>query len=95
MLLVVCDRPPTYVQEAPIISESKSVTNFRPSAFTRITAMLSLTRRLTPSVLWMRRLATGPASPPRQLSEGEQAIHTKLTDRFAPSELLVQDVSGE
>ncbi|KIM83872.1 hypothetical protein PILCRDRAFT_26461, partial [Piloderma croceum F 1598] len=32
---------------------------------------------------------------PRELSEGEQIIHNKLTDRFTPSELLVQDVSGD
>jgi len=60
--------------------------------------MLSLTRRLAPSVLQVRRFTTGPpppATPPaRELSEGEQTIHVKLTDRFAPSELLVQDVSG-
>ncbi|KAI0247499.1 bola protein, partial [Lactifluus subvellereus] len=28
------------------------------------------------------------------LDEGEQAIHDKLSARFQPSELLVQDVSG-
>ncbi|KII95939.1 hypothetical protein PLICRDRAFT_48865 [Plicaturopsis crispa FD-325 SS-3] len=28
------------------------------------------------------------------LTEGEQAIAAKLKDKFAPSELLVQDVSG-
>jgi len=60
--------------------------------------MLSLTRRLAPSVLQVRRLTAGPpppvTPPPRELSEGEQTICAKLTDRFAPSELLVQDVSG-
>ena len=60
--------------------------------------MLSLTRRLAPSVLQIRRFATAPpppaTPPPRNLSEGEQVIHSKLTDRFSPSELLVQDVSG-
>jgi len=49
-------------------------------------------------VLQFRRFSTGPppsaAPSPRELSEGEQTIHAKLTNRFTPSELLVQDVSG-
>ncbi|KAF9468899.1 bola protein [Collybia nuda] len=32
-------------------------------------------------------------APPVQL-EGEKLIHAKLTDRFSPSQLQVQDVSG-
>jgi hypothetical protein len=28
------------------------------------------------------------------MSEGERAIYAKLTERFTPSELSVQDVSG-
>jgi hypothetical protein len=34
------------------------------------------------------------ASAPSKLDEGEQAIYDKLSERFQPSELLVQDVSG-
>ncbi|KAH9950077.1 bola-like protein [Amylocystis lapponica] len=33
-------------------------------------------------------------APSEQLSEGEKAIHNKLMERFSPSELKVQDVSG-
>ncbi|PSS36881.1 hypothetical protein PHLCEN_2v1309 [Hermanssonia centrifuga] len=32
--------------------------------------------------------------PPPGLDEGEQNIFRKLTDRFSPKELAVQDVSG-
>lgn len=31
---------------------------------------------------------------PSGLSEGEANIHKKLTDKFSPKELAVQDVSG-
>ncbi|ETW84476.1 hypothetical protein HETIRDRAFT_17930, partial [Heterobasidion irregulare TC 32-1] len=34
------------------------------------------------------------SSPPPNLDSGEQVIYHKLTERFKPSELLVQDVSG-
>jgi hypothetical protein len=34
------------------------------------------------------------SSSPSKLDEGEQAIYDKLSERFQPSELLVQDVSG-
>jgi stress-induced morphogen len=55
-------------------------------------------RRLLPSVFNTQRFSTSalrlttPTSPP--LSEGEHAIRAKLTDRFSPSQLRVQDVSG-
>ncbi|KAI0052556.1 bola-like protein [Auriscalpium vulgare] len=38
--------------------------------------------------------ARTPLVPPSQLDDGERSIFTKLADRFQPSELLVQDVSG-
>jgi hypothetical protein len=34
------------------------------------------------------------SSSSSKLDEGEQAIYDKLSERFQPSELLVQDVSG-
>ncbi|KAF9263673.1 bola-like protein [Marasmius fiardii PR-910] len=33
-------------------------------------------------------------SPPSKLSDGEQNIYAKLTEKFSPSQLQVQDVSG-
>uniref|UniRef100_A0A8H7Y1J3 Bola-like protein n=1 Tax=Psilocybe cubensis TaxID=181762 RepID=A0A8H7Y1J3_PSICU len=63
-------------------------------------------RLLSPQVLSIRRSwlsttatwssatsATASTAPPG-LSEGEQVIHEKLTAKFAPSQLQVQDVSG-
>ncbi|TDL29778.1 bola-like protein [Rickenella mellea] len=37
--------------------------------------------------------ANAPATPP-QMDDGERAIHAKLAERFKPSQLQVQDVSG-
>ncbi|KZT74596.1 bola-like protein [Daedalea quercina L-15889] len=34
------------------------------------------------------------AAPPSGLSEGERTIFQKLTEKFSPAELEVQDVSG-
>jgi hypothetical protein len=53
--------------------------------------MFATRRRLA---LQARRLSSRPAPAPRELSAGERVIHSKLTERFTPSELLVQDVSG-
>ncbi|KAF9008786.1 bola protein, partial [Cyathus striatus] len=33
-------------------------------------------------------------SPPDSLSEGELSIYSKLSSKFAPSQLQVQDISG-
>ncbi|KIJ70429.1 hypothetical protein HYDPIDRAFT_77657 [Hydnomerulius pinastri MD-312] len=55
--------------------------------------MLSFTRRLVASrsgPLGLRALST----PPSQSTDAEQVIISKLTERFSPSELAVQDVSG-
>lgn len=63
--------------------------------------MLAFVRRLVPPVRNLRSLSV--AAPRRQdtvapsevkLLEGEKEIHAKLTERFAPSQLEVQDVSG-
>ncbi|EIM88169.1 bola-like protein [Stereum hirsutum FP-91666 SS1] len=62
-----------------------------------------LSRRASTSVLWSRPLhssawrssAAATSLPlPTGLDDGEKAIFQKLTERFNPSELLVQDVSG-
>ena len=45
-----------------------------------------------PSVAALRRAYTLP--PPSGLDEGERNIYTKLAERFAPTSLLVQDISG-
>jgi hypothetical protein len=59
--------------------------------------MFSIARRLVPTALGARRFThTAPrlADTPTAVLEGEKLIHAKLTDRFAPSQLQVQDVSG-
>ena len=53
--------------------------------------MLVVLRRLTPSIRHIRYLSN---QAPPSLTEGEQSIAVKLNDKFAPSELIVQDVSG-
>jgi BolA-like protein 3 len=62
--------------------------------------MLStLVRRVAPSLPRSRPYAAAAytqaaASSASKLNEGEQAIYDKLSKRFQPSELIVQDVSG-
>jgi len=41
-----------------------------------------------------QRNAKASDGPPSNLSEGEQNIYTKLTAKFTPSRVQVQDVSG-
>ena len=41
-----------------------------------------------------RLIRTFAAAPPPELSEGERTIYQKLTEKFSPAELQVQDVSG-
>lgn len=52
--------------------------------------LLSLTRRLFPAARQLRVYST--ALPP--LEDREKSIHAKLTEKFSPSQLDVQDVSG-
>ncbi|KAI0069134.1 bola-like protein [Artomyces pyxidatus] len=60
--------------------------------------MFSCITRRAPRALLQARSYTAATRPtldaPSQLDEGERAIFRKLADRFQPSELLVQDVSG-
>jgi stress-induced morphogen len=62
--------------------------------------MFSLTRRLLPTVHSARAFSAtacsrnAPASSQPELLEGEQLITQKLVEKFAPSQLQVQDVSG-
>lgn len=64
--------------------------------------MLAFPRRLLPALAPIRafsvasswQAASAKPSPTSGLSEGELAIHDKLTAKFAPSQLQVQDVSG-
>ncbi|KAG1902973.1 bola-like protein [Suillus fuscotomentosus] len=56
--------------------------------------MLTLRRGLAASRAF-RRFSTKPhLIPPANLTEGEKLIYDKLTDKFLPSELDVQDISG-
>ena len=59
--------------------------------------MLSLTRRFPGILLTPRRLysASYTSTPPNpQQTSGERTIIDKLTAKFSPSQLQVQDVSG-
>ena len=64
--------------------------------------MLSFTRRLfiTPRAVGTfttaatRRNVEASNGPPSNLSEGEQNIYAKLSEKFTPSQLEVQNVSG-
>ncbi|KAF8076078.1 bola protein [Lyophyllum atratum] len=65
--------------------------------------MLSLTRRLLPSVratplrtftVSAARRTAADAPAPAPAHRGEELIVAKLTEKFAPSQLKVQDVSG-
>ncbi|CAA7260254.1 unnamed protein product [Cyclocybe aegerita] len=57
---------------------------------TRLLRLPVARRAFSASSLW--RIAAD--APPPGLSEGEQHIYAKLTEKFAPSQLQVQDVSG-
>jgi len=62
--------------------------------------MLALSRRVFPALTTTRSFSStafwsnAGTSVPSGLSEGEQHIYEKLTGKFAPSQLQVQDVSG-
>ncbi|KAF9569395.1 bola-like protein [Agrocybe pediades] len=50
-------------------------------------------RSLSTSSTWLSAAPKSSSATPG-LSEGEQLIHDKLTEKFQPSQLQVQDVSG-
>ncbi|KAJ7095092.1 bola-like protein [Mycena belliarum] len=53
------------------------------------------TRRWLPAALQLRRLSVAaPLSPLGTALPKERIIHNKLTERFSPSELQIEDVSG-
>ena len=64
--------------------------------------MLQLSRQLfriprtvgTFTTTAVQRNANASNGPPSNLSEGEQKIYDKLTAKFTPSYVQVQDVSG-
>lgn len=57
--------------------------------------MLAFTRRLLPLSRQLRSYsAAGAPNAAPALLDGEQNIHAKLMEKFAPSQLQVQDVSG-
>jgi len=64
--------------------------------------MLAFRRLLFPSARsfssssrWTYAATNSSSAAAPALSEGEQLIHDKLAAKFAPSQLQVQDVSGE
>ena len=54
----------------------------------------AIVRRAVQPSLRLTRPYSVASSPSSKLDKGEQAIYDKLSERFQPSELLVQDVSG-
>ncbi|KAG0230275.1 hypothetical protein BGW42_001073 [Actinomortierella wolfii] len=65
-------------------------TAFKPTTF----ATSSSASLLRPTV-WVRFNSTVvPAEPPASLNQGEKHLYKKLFERFQPSKLVVQDISG-
>lgn len=58
-----------------------------------LTHSLRLSRRNVTGLISLTRYSSSPAAPETS-TEGEEAIMQKLTKRFSPSQLKVQDVSG-
>lgn len=59
---------------------------------------LALTRRIARPQLAARLPAVArwySSAQTKFLTDGERVIHEKLTEKFKPSELVVEDVSGE
>lgn len=56
--------------------------------------MLAFTRRLLPLSRQLRPYSAAAPNAAPALLDGEQNIHAKLMEKFAPSQLQVQDVSG-
>lgn len=75
-------------------SSNASTNNRRADCHTQ--TMFSLTQRFLPTILPVRRFSVtaSVSNVTLNLTEGEQSIHAKLTEKFSPSALQVQDVSG-
>ncbi|KAF8738166.1 hypothetical protein AX14_011584 [Amanita brunnescens Koide BX004] len=58
-----------------------------------LTHSLRVSRRNVTGLISLTRYSSSPAAPETS-TEGEEAIMQKLTKRFSPSQLKVQDVSG-
>ncbi|KAJ8086342.1 hypothetical protein PM082_005165 [Marasmius tenuissimus] len=58
------------------------------------TVRRSLSSRIPQARSFTRSAIAFNQPPPSGLSEGEQHIYSKLTEKFSPSQLQVQDVSG-
>jgi len=57
--------------------------------------MQSLSRRMLTTFLVPRRLSSSSSViPPSEQTPGEKTIHEKLTAKFSPTQLQVQDISG-
>ena len=65
----------------------------RPSFRLALMFAVALARRIGASRA-PRLIRNYAAAPPSGLSEGERTIFQKLTEKFSPAELQVQDVSG-
>ncbi|KAJ7179420.1 bola-like protein [Mycena filopes] len=52
------------------------------------------TRRCLPVVIRLRRFSVAVPLPPTEPATKEEIIHTKLKERFNPSQLQIEDVSG-
>ena len=81
---------------------TQSITAMFSTVIRRATPSLRQQARLRTSAVAHTQTAAAAAalssssssSSPSKLDEGEQVIYDKLSERFQPSELLVQDVSG-
>jgi hypothetical protein len=79
----------TNTQRSPVASSSLPLPVMFSAVIRRSLPSLRQTRPYTAAA----HTQTAESSPPK-LDDGEQAIYDKLSERFQPSQLLVQDVSG-
>ena len=72
----------------------QSITAMFSTLIRGVTPLLRQQARPFPAAAAHTQAAAAAAAAPSKLDEGEQVIYDKLSERFQPSELLVQDVSG-